>query len=140
MAEYDPDTWRVREENLRLARELRAEREQHHALRIEQASNEALQADDIDKPIVGEMLKSNNPRVVDGKVIVDFPGEEGLVGTPQELMQYMRDRPEQFGNIVGVQPKREPSKQELHLQKLSEMDMAKYMALRKRRPDHLSPE
>src|SRR3569623_2880431 len=136
---YDPDTWRVREENLRLARELRAERDQHHELRISNAKKEVLSAQDIDHPIVEAMLDGGKPRVIDGKVVINFG--DNKVGTMAEAMQHWRDNPQQFGYVVAIKPQREPTRQEKHLEWLRGLTMGQQMAYRQKRgPNYLEPE
>jgi hypothetical protein len=128
--EYIPELFHAREENLRLARELRAEREQHHELKISNAKKEVLSAADIDHPIVEAMLDNGKPRVVDGKVVIDYG--DGRVGTPQEAMQFWRDNPQQFGNVVAIKPKREPTAQEKHLAWLQTLTPDQYNAYRRK--------
>lgn len=128
--EYIPELFHAREENLRLHRELRAEREQHHSLQINNAKKEVLSANDIDHEIVGAMIDNSNPRVVDGRVVIDYG--DGKVGPPAEAMQFWRDNPQQFGNVVTIQPKREPTAQEKHLAWLQTLTPDQFNAYRRK--------
>ena len=143
---YIPEFFASQQEVLRLNAELRAERDSHHAFRIEVAKERFLGANkhDCDIPHLESYINGSNPRVdAEGRVIIDFGDDEqkGLTGTLDEAGQYWRSKPESFGNIVGITKPKEPSKQDLHNQKLMKMTPEQYNAYRKRRGrDYMAPE
>lgn len=140
---YIPEFFAAQQEVLRLGAELRAERDEHHAFRIDVAKERFLKANehDCDIPHVESIINASNPRVVDGRVIIDFGEDKSQVGTLDEAGQFWRANPEKWGNIVGIAKKKEPSKQDLHNQKLMKMTPEQYNAYRKRRGrDYMTPE
>ena len=139
---YIPELFRAQEENLRLNRELRAERDAHHAFRIDVAKREFLKANEHDCDIchVESIINGSNPRVdADHRVIIDFGEDKGQVGTLDEAGQFWRSHPEQWGNIVGIQKPKEPTAQDLHNAKITGMPMDKYIKGRKPDGSHLRP-
>lgn len=139
---YEPELYRLQNELLQAKTELRAEREAHDAFRIQNAKEKMLTENkDINPTVVASIFDNGKPRVVNGVVIVDYPGEEGLAGSSGELMQHMRDRPREYGHVVGVQKPKEPTRQEKHLAWLKSLSMAQQMAYRQKRgPSYLEPE
>ena len=141
--EYIPELFHAREENLRLNRELRAERDAHHSYKIGVEKEKLLQANatDCDLPHVAALIDGGKPRVdAEGRVVIDF-GEENHVGTLDDAMKYWRSKPESYSNIIGYQKPKEPSKRDLHIAKVNKMTFDQLMAYRRQRgKSYLDPE
>ena len=138
---YEPENWRLREENLSLRRELRAEREAHHAFKISTEKERILKANehDCDLRHVESLIDGGEPRVdAEGRVVITF-GAENHVGTLTDAMQFWRDNPKSYGNIVNIQKPKEASAQDLHNARIAGMPMDKYMKDRKPDGSHLRP-
>ena len=138
---YDSELYRLQRELRQTKAELRAEREAHHTFKIGVAKEKLLQANaaDCDLRHVEAMIDGGNPRVdADGNVIMSYGPDDSLVGTFDDAMVYWRDRPAEFGNVVGVQ-KHEPTRRERLEAKFKDMPMEKFMEGRKTDPNFYEP-
>lgn len=138
---YDSELYRLQSELRRTKAELRAEREAHHAFKISVAKEKLLQANaaDCDVRHVEAMIDGGKPRVdADGNVIMSYGPDDSLVGTFEDVMSYWRDRPAEFGNIVGIQ-KHEPTARERLEAKFRDMPMDEYSRRRKSEADFYEP-
>lgn len=140
---YIPELFRAQEENIKLNRELRQERAEHHAFRIATVKEKTLAANaaDCDLPMVEGMIDGGEPRVVDGKVVISFGPDKSMTGTLDDAFQFWRSKPESFGNIIGIEKPKEPNAMEKHAAKLKKMTDSQFREYRKRRgPDYMTPE
>ena len=138
---YDSEMYRLGEENLRLSRELRQERAEHHTFRIGVEKDRFLKANesDCDTVNLGEYISASNPRVIDGRVVIDFGDDKTLTGTLDEAGEHWRAHPDKWGNLVGITKKKEPTPQEKRNAEIGSMPMDQYLKQRKR-PGFFDPQ
>ncbi|HUY88979.1 MAG TPA: hypothetical protein VMV10_09615 [Pirellulales bacterium] len=123
--------------NHRRASDIEAE---YHAFRREVEIDRAVNAPDIlpdNRPHVIAYLMGQNARVVEGRTVVDGPN--GMLLTPTERVQQMREAPDEWGGIVGERKKQEPTAHERLEAKFRDMDMDQYMKGRKCDPNFFDP-